>query len=124
MNLKKAIVSAIILYAVMFLVASALLSTLGQNDTIFGSILVVLSVILTFLISKEYYFKGAKVSSPIKEGLMLGIVLVVVAVLIDIPVMVYGFAAQSGWNYFMYWHLQLGYLLTLVVPVLVAYKSK
>ena len=124
MNLKKAIVSAIILYAIMFLVASALLSTLGQNDTIFGLVLIVLSVILTFLISKEYYFKGAKISNPIKEGLMLGIVLVVVAVLIDIPVMVYGFAAQSGWNYFMMWHLQLGYLLTLLIPILVARKAK
>jgi uncharacterized membrane protein (DUF441 family) len=124
MNIKKAIISAIILYAVMFLVASALLSTIGQNDTIFGSILVVLSVTLTFLISREYYFKGVKVSSPIKEGFMFGIVLVIVAVLIDIPVMVYGFAAQSGWNYFMYWHLQLGYLLTLIVPILVAYRTK
>lgn len=122
MNLKKAIVSAIILYAIMFLVASALLFI--QDETIFGSILIVLSIILTFLISKEYYFKGAKVSNPIKEGLMLGIVLVIVAVLIDIPVMVYGFAAQSGWNYFMMWHLLLGYLLTLVIPILVAYKSK
>ena len=122
MKIKKAIISAIILYAIMFLVASALLFI--QNETIFGSILIVLSVILTFLISKEYYFKGAKISNPIKEGLMLGIVLVIVAVLIDIPVMVYGFASQVGWNYFMYWHLQLGYLLTLVIPILVAYKSK
>ena len=108
----------------MFLVASALLSTIGQNDTIFGSILVVISVILTFLISREYYFKGVKISSPIKEGLMFGIVLVVVAVLIDIPVMVYGFASQYGWSYFMFWHLQLGYLLTLIIPILVAYRMK
>jgi hypothetical protein len=122
MNLKKAIVSAIVLYAIIFLVASALLFI--KDDLVFGSIMVVLSAVLTFLISKLYYFKGMRVYKPLKEGLMLGITLVVIIVLIEIPVMVYGFASQMGWNYFMNWHILLGYLLTLIVPVLVAYRAK
>lgn len=122
MNIKKAIVSAIIQYAVIFLVASALLFIKDEN--VFGAITLVVSVVLTYLISKEYYFKGMKVSKPLNEGLMLGIVMDALIFLIEIPVMIYGFAASTGWNYFTSWHLMLGYLLTLVIPVLVAYRMK
>lgn len=121
MNIKKAIVSAIVLYATMFLVASALLFI--KNEIIFGSILITLSVVLTSLISKEYYFKGLKITNPIKEGFMLGLILVVIAILIDIPVMVYGFATD-GWNYFMSWDIIIGYILTLFIPIIPAYKAK
>jgi hypothetical protein len=122
MNIKKAVISAIVMYAIIFLVASALLFI--KDETIFGSIMIVLSAVLTFLVSKEFYFKGAKVSNPIKEGLLFGAIMVAIAILIDIPVMVYGFASQMGWNYFMTWHLIVGYLLGLLVPVLVAYRMK
>ena len=122
MKIKKAIISAIILYAIIFLVASALLFI--KDETIFGSIIIVISSVLTYLISKYFYFKGMKVSNPFKEGFTLGIVLVAIGILIDIPVMVYGFAAQSGWSYFMTWHLIVGYLLALVIPVSAVYKKK
>lgn len=122
MNLKKAIVSAIVQYAVIFLVASALLFI--KDDNIFGSITLLVSAVLTYLISREYYFKGMKVGKPLKEGIMLGVVMDVIIFLIEVPVMVYGFAAQSGWKYFLSWHLILGYLLTIVIPVLVAYRTK
>jgi hypothetical protein len=91
---------------------------------IFGIIVLVASVVLTYIISKEYYFKGMKIGNPIKEGLLLGVVMDVVMFLIDIPVMVYGFAAASGWNYFMDWNMALGYVLSVVIPVLVAYRMK
>ena len=122
MNLKKAIISAIILYAIIFLVASALLFIKDEN--IFGSITLIVSAVVMFLISKEYYFKGMKVSNPFKEGLIFGIVVTVIIFLLEVLVMVYGFASNVGWNYFLNWHLILGYLLNIVIPILVAYKSK
>jgi hypothetical protein len=122
MNIKKAIVASVILYAVIFLAASALLFIKDEN--IFGSITLVISTVLIYLISKEFYFKDMKIANPIKEGLVLGMVMDVVMFLIDIPLMVYGFAASSGWSYFMNWHMLLGYLLTLIIPVLVAYRKK
>ena len=48
----------------------------------------------------------------------------VVMFLIDIPVMVYGFASSMGWSYFMDPNMALGYVLSLVIPVLVAYRMK
>ena len=91
---------------------------------IFGSITLIISAILTFLISKYYYFKGMRITNPVKDGLVLGIILLVIVILIEIPVMVYGFAAQQGWNYFMTWHILLGYFLMLIVPIFSAYKAK
>jgi len=122
MNIKKTIISAIIQYAIIFLVASALLFI--KDETIFGSITLIVSVVLTFLISKYFYFKGMQISNPLKEGLMFGIAVTVIIFLIEIPVMVYGFASQMGWSYFMSWNLIAGYILTIIIPVIVAYKFK
>lgn len=121
MNIKKAIVSAVVLYALIFLLASALLNTI--TGIMFGTVMVVGGAVLTFLIAKYYYFKGMKVAKPIQEGLKLGIVMVVVAFLIEVPVMVYGFAATQRWSYFMSWNIVLGYILMLIVPILAAYKK-
>jgi len=122
MNLKKAIISAIFLYAIIFLVASTLLFIKDEN--IFGSITLVVSAILMFLFSKEYYFRGMKVTDPFKEGLIFGIVVTVIIFLLEVLVMVYGFASDVGWNYFLSWHLIVGYLLNILIPILVAYKMK
>lgn len=122
MNIKRAIVSAIIQYAIIFLVASALLFIKDENT--FGSITLIVSIIVLYLISKEYYFKGMKVKDPLKEGLMFGIFITAIIFLIEIPVMVYGFAADKGWNYFTGWHLLLGYLLNIVIPIFVAYRIR
>lgn len=122
MNIKKMIISAIIQYAVIFLVASALLFIKDEN--IFGSITLVISAIVMFLISKEYYFKGMKISSPLKEGLIFGIIVTLIMFLIEVPVMVYGFAKDMGWSYFMSWHLIIGYALNIIIPIIVAYRFK
>jgi hypothetical protein len=122
MDIKKAVIASVVLYAVIFLFASAILSLKGQM--IFGISLLIVSVALTYLISKEYYFKGMKFVSPLREGLLLGMTMNIVMFLIDVPVMVYGFAASAGWNYFLDWNMALGYILSLVIPVLVAYRIK
>ena len=122
MNIKKAVISAVIVYAIVFLVASAILSI--KDQPIFGVITLLVSTTLTAVVSREYYFKGVKVKNPVAEGLMFGIVLVLVTAAIEIPVMVYGFAAQEGWAYFTSWHILLGYGLMLFVPMLVAWCKK
>lgn len=122
MNFKKAIASAVILYALIFLAGSGLMFV--ATGTTFESVMVVIVAVLTFLIAKYYYFKGMRRLNAVKDGLMLGVVLVIITIVIDIPVMVYGFAAEQGWSYLMTWHMLLGYLLMLVMPVLAAYKVK
>jgi len=122
MKLLKAIVSGIILYAVMFLAASAILSF--QGTLIFTLTMVILSAVLTFVVAKFFYFKGMDIKNPVKEGLLLGLVLIVVMFAIEVPVMVYGFAKDQGWNYFKSWDMLFGYGLTLLIPILAAWKRK
>ncbi len=123
MDVKKAIVSAIIMYAIIFLIASALVFNI-QDEAIFGSIMVVLVIILSYLLSSKYYFREFNVTNPIKDGLAFGLVVAVISFIIEIPVMVYGFAAQQGWGYFANWHIIIGYILMLIIPVIVAYRKK
>jgi len=68
MKLLKAIVSGIIIYAVIFLAAYAMLSL---TETTFGFIMVILAAVLTFIVSKYFYFKNMQVASPVKEGEIL-----------------------------------------------------
>jgi len=134
--------TAVVWYAVMFLIASAMIAIISsmptaavttytfleislgpQANPVFGIVIVISSAILAYLLSRYYYFKG-KVKDPAKEGLMLGIVVVVISFIIEIPVMVYGFAAAIGWNYFLSWNIIVGYLLALLIPVFAAYQSR
>ena len=123
LNIMKALVSALVLYALTFLVASALLFAITDAN-MFGAVILLLATILVIVVSKEYYFKGVKVKNPWKEGLALGVVYIAVMFALDVPIMAYGFAAADGWSYFTTWHMALGYLATLLAPVLVAYYKK
>jgi hypothetical protein len=122
MNFKKAVVSAIVLYALVFLAACVLMFVL--TGLAFDSAMVVVGAVLTFLVSKHFYFNKIKVKKPVVEGLKLGMVFAITSFLIETLVMVYGFAASQGWNYFLTWHMLLGYVLMLVVPVFAVRKSR
>ncbi len=122
---KRAVVSAVILYALIFLIASGLMFNIKLIEEVtFGSVMIVVVAALTYVITKYYYFKGIRIESPIKDGLSLGIVLTIIVVAIEIPIMVYGFAAAKGWGYFLTWHIILGYALMTIIPVLSAYRAK
>ena len=124
MDIKKAIMTAVIWYALVFFIASVLMFTFSLTGTLFGIATVVLSAIAGYLLIKYYYFKGMKVKDPVKHGLQLGITILVISFLIEIPVMVYGFAAEQGWSFFIQWNVILGYLIALILPVIVAYQAR
>ena len=123
MDVKKAVVSAIIIYAIIFLIASVLVFNI-QDEAIFGLIMVILVIILSYLLSSKYYFKGFNITNPVKDGLAFGVVVAVISFVIEIPVMVYGFAAQQGWGYFADLYMIIGYILMLIIPVIAAYRKK
>lgn len=123
MLLKRAISAAVILYALIFLAASVLL-TYRLQDPIFGAASVAIATILTFYIAKDYYFKGLDVRHPMREGLLLGAIIIVVTAVIEVALMVHGFASQRGWTYFYAWHILLGYFLMVAVPVIAAYRVR
>ena len=121
-NLKKAIIAGIINFALMFLAASILMFTPGFSEmgTLFNTGMVVVVAIITFAVSKYYYFKEMAIVNSLKEGLMLGVIMAGISFIVEVPVMVYGFVADQGWSYFMTWHAVLGYLLMIMIPVVVA----
>ena len=124
MDIKKALIASVIGYAVTFLVASGLLFMQAQNAMLFSVMVTLFALVLTFVIAKFYYFKGMVMTSFLKEGLLFGILYDVVMIVIDIPVMVYGFAVAQGWSYILSLEMFAGYALTIVVCLIAAYLSK
>lgn len=123
LDLKKAVASAVVAYALMFLAASALMLWIA-DIMVYGTALFLALIVITAVVTKYYYFEGVKkIKKPFEEGLGLGIVYVLVSIAMDIVLMVYGFAAEVGWPYLMSWDILLGYLIMLVVPIVVAYKK-
>lgn len=125
LNLKRAVVSAVVFYAMMFLLASVYMFVLGLAGDIFGAAMIVTDVVLIALLAKYYYFKPMNKNyvKPM-DGLLFGIAVAVISVIIEIPVMVYGFAKDMGWMYFASWHIMLGYLLVALIPAAIAYMKK
>lgn len=124
MNLKKAIISAIIIFAVIFLVASFLMFVVAIPEAYYGVTMLVLSSVIVYLVVRYYYFTDVEVEKPLKDGIILGIVIAAIVFVIEAVVMVYGFAADQGWSYFTQWSIMVGYLLTILIPVLAAYTKK
>jgi len=116
-DLKKAVKSAIVLYALIFTFASALMFYVPSAAYDYAALAAV--ALLTFIVAK-HYFRMYKPANPICSGLALGVVFAVVMFVLDVLLMVYGFASQLGWKYFASTNQLLGYVLTIVVPVLAA----
>jgi len=114
MDLKKGIVSGIVYYAIIFLVASIIMQFTATTTILFDSLMWITTVVAIYLIVKNYYKPKS-----VKDAFMLSVLVAIIAFLIEIPVMVYGFAADQGWSYMMMWDLWIGYLLLLIVPALV-----
>lgn len=130
MDTKRALLTGLASYAAIFLISSALMflpmaySWETMKWSLFGSILMMaLASIVIFLLSQRYYFK-TKPKDAIKEGLMLGAIIVAISFLIEIPLMVYGFAKTQGWLWYLQWNILAGYILALVLPVIAAKTKK
>lgn len=70
----------------------------------------------------RYFYIGKKSKKYYVEGLVLGIVIVAMSILMEIPVMVYGFAADVGWSWFLMWEMWVSYLIVIVASVLALKK--
>jgi hypothetical protein len=117
LDLKKAVKSAIVLYALVFTFVSALTFYVPPAAFTYAALLLV--AVLTLIVAK-HYFRMYKPANPICSGLALGMVFAVVTFVLDVLLMVYGFASYIGWSYFASASQMLGYVLTVVMPVLAA----
>jgi len=122
-NYKQALLSGVIFYAVVFLLISAMMFTPLWGTPIQTYLNMLVGIVVAYLVAYYFYFKK-KPKEPLKEGLLLGVALVAISVIIEIPVMVYGFAAQTGWTWFAQWNLWAGYVLGIVACIVAAMMKK
>jgi hypothetical protein len=80
--------------------------------------------IVIFLVSKLYYFKKEKPKNLIKESFLVGLYRMILAVVLDIVILVYGFGI--GWNLFLKasWTMPIGYLEYIVFCIIGALIKK
>lgn len=124
MDLKKVLISGVIIFAVIFLLASVLMFVVILQEPVFGVVMLVLSSIIVYLIVRYYYLKDVSLDKPIKEGIALGIGIALVVFILEAITMVYGFAADQGWSYFAKPTIIIGYVLIVFIPVMAGYLKK
>ena len=122
-DLKKAVIAGVIFYAVVFLLISAMMFTPLWGTTVQTYLNMLVGIVVAYLVASMYFFKK-KPKEPLVEGLYLGLVFAVLSILIEIPVMVYGFASQMGWAWFAQWNLWAGYVLGILACILAAKMKK
>jgi hypothetical protein len=123
MNLKQATISGLITYFIIFIAGSILLFGFGIAMNLFGLIMLAIMPFVIFLVAKYLYFNKIKITQR-KEGLYLGIYWLVIALVVDIIILVYGF--NVGWDYFLRanWSMLVGYAEYVVFAFLAGYFSK
>ncbi len=117
LDLRKAIITSFIYYAVTFLLASLVMIIPIFSAGICNNLAVwAITAITMYSLAMKYYFKK-KVRNPVKEGFMLGIVALIFSILIEVPLMVYGFAANLGWGWFYQWELWAGAIVLILSAI-------
>jgi hypothetical protein len=122
-NYKQALFTGVTFYAIIFLVTSAMMFTPLWGTLTFNYVSIVLGFALAYFLAKYFYFKK-KPKEPLKEGLLLGLVVAAVSAVLEVPLMVYGYAAQIGWAWFAQWQIIAGYAVSVVACVLAAMSKE
>ncbi len=124
MDIKKVLVTGVIIFAVIFLLASLLLFVVALQEPVFGVTMLVLSTLIVYIVVRYYYLKETKLDSPIKDGFALGIAIALVVFILEAITMVYGFAADQGWSYFAKPTIMIGYLVMVFIPIVATYLKE
>jgi len=123
LNYKQAILAGVISEAVIFLLISAMMFTPLWGTEVQKYINMLVGAVVAYLVAYYFYFKK-KPKDAVKEGLLLGVVFVAVSVIIETPVMAFGFAKDMGLAWFAQWHLLASYLLGMVACMVAATMKK
>jgi len=120
---KKILIAGLLNYAVIFLATTVFMFVLGVSGMVFAVMTWVTIALTVYLLSQNYYFTK-KPKKPLNEGLMLGLGIGAISFVIEIFVMVNGFASDMGWSWFMQWEVWVSYLVMVITPVCVAMSKK
>ena len=103
-NIKRASIWGVILTLITFLLATLLVSITPEHHIIIG---IFLFPIIIFLYAKYLYFRKEDTEAPMKEGILVGLYWLVLAIIYDIILVVY--ILGVGWELFSSWALIIHY---------------
>lgn len=115
MNWKTLFIPPIAIYAVIFLFISALIGAKIDQKAIWVWIVSLVISIIGLYIATNY----AKPKNR-QEGLKIGIIWLIIFVILDLILTL----PFTGSDYFVDWRSYLPYLLTILIPTILAGKSK
>ena len=104
-------------YAVALIVDALGASSIPDYFAVMSYVWWTVSTITIFLLIRYYYFRQ-KPKNPLKDGVLLGILLVTITFFIEIPLIVYGFG--MGWTIYLFWMVWIQYLLVIISPIIAA----
>jgi hypothetical protein len=116
MNWGKAVGYGVVLYAIMFLIASILMFGLKLTGDVFGVTMLVISASILWVAAGRYQLSGSS------EGMRVGVVWLVVEAALDYLLIVQIFNKGSLSVYT--WSLLTAYVLIVAIPTLVGQMAK
>lgn len=119
MNIKRAILTGILLWVLIFFEVSILMFGLKLQGAIYYTIHFVLLLLLV-IISALIYFR--KVKGSLTEGLVLGVIYVIVGVILDAIITVPLFI--KDYSFFIQWDLLFGLLETVLITTIIGLTRK
>ena len=117
MNWLKTIGYGIALWAIIFVVASVCIALKITDIAVMGSIMVIASIIVLWLLSKQY-----KIAS-LAQGIQVGLVWLVITAILEYVITVRGFL-NGDLSLYTSWSVITGYILIVVVPAVYGQVKK
>ena len=118
-NIKRATIWGLILALINFVIAIILVSVL--SPVLYFIIAIFFFPIVIFLYSKFVYFRREDTEAPIKEGFLVGLYWLIIAIIYDVIVVVY--VLGVGWEFLSSWALIVHYI-ELVVSTVIGALTK
>ncbi len=117
MDFPKAVIVALLYYAMAFLIDGLGNAFVPSYANFMSYVWWIVSVAAIFLLTRHYYF-GEKPKHPLKDGFLLGILIALITFIIEILLVVYGYG--MGWGIFLFWNVWFQYFLVVVSPIIAA----
>ena len=118
-NIKRAVIWGLILFLILFVILISLSMVFGVLTKIIGIFIIPFVI---FLYSKFVYFRKEDTEASIKEGFLVGLCWLIIAIIGDIIIVVYIFGA--GWQFFSNWVQYVLYAEIVVCTILGALTEK
>ena len=117
LNLLKAISIGLLYYGVALIFDVLGNSVIPDYQNFMSYVWWTVSSLVIFLLTRYFYF-NKKPKNPLKDGVLLGILLAIITFFIEIALIVYFYG--MGWSMYLFWSVWIQYLLVILSPIIAA----